>query len=322
MNVFCGPMSKLIVDCILESNNAGNRPIALIPSRRQVDAEGGYVNDWTTAAFASYVKTRSPTTQLERDHGGPGQGYGSEDKYLDSFVEDCKYFDLIHIDPWKQFPKYEDGLAETIRLLEFCYAQNSTIRYEIGTEEGIRPFTVEEVDRLATDVKRSVLPEVFAQIQYLVIQCGTKLCSHENIGVFDADLCSQMLAVTEKHGLKAKEHNGDWISTFVKRAKKDLGLQNINIAPELGTLETTVLLDQLNEEDTETFFQLCFASNRWCKWVSADFRPHEQKRDLMLICGHYLFSHPDVISMKARYPHIESRICEAIRTRLTEYLSV
>ena len=72
MNIkyFIGPMSKNIVDAIVEfCANTGNT-IGLIPSRRQVEWNGGYVNNWTTEEFSKYVTT----LPLQRDHGGPGQG--------------------------------------------------------------------------------------------------------------------------------------------------------------------------------------------------------------------------------------------------------
>jgi len=45
---FIGPMSKNIVDSIIEFCNNTNNTIGLIPSRRQVENTSGYVNNWTT----------------------------------------------------------------------------------------------------------------------------------------------------------------------------------------------------------------------------------------------------------------------------------
>ena len=65
---YIGPMSKNTVDAVIEFD--GN--FGFIPSRRQVDYNGGYVNDWSTGEFAKYVNGRIP---IQRDHGGIGQGY-------------------------------------------------------------------------------------------------------------------------------------------------------------------------------------------------------------------------------------------------------
>jgi len=77
---YLGPMSKNIVDAVIEFD--GN--FGFIPSRRQVDYNGGYVNEWTTGEFATYVNGRVP---IERDHGGIGQGYKQDDG-MKSFMHD------------------------------------------------------------------------------------------------------------------------------------------------------------------------------------------------------------------------------------------
>jgi len=66
--LFLGPMTKNIVDGVVVCKNVG-----LIPSRRQVDHTGGYVNNWTTETFSSYVRITNKSTLICRDHGGIGQ---------------------------------------------------------------------------------------------------------------------------------------------------------------------------------------------------------------------------------------------------------
>ena len=43
-----GAMSLNIIDACIEFANEYNRHLIFIPSRRQVDYIGGYVNNWTT----------------------------------------------------------------------------------------------------------------------------------------------------------------------------------------------------------------------------------------------------------------------------------
>ena len=52
MRFFIGPMSKNVVDAVINFDS----DIGLIPSRRQVDYDGGYVNNWTTKEFSKYSK--------------------------------------------------------------------------------------------------------------------------------------------------------------------------------------------------------------------------------------------------------------------------
>ena len=57
---FCiGPMSKNVVDSIIDYVNNKNIKMILIPSRRQVEHDGGYVNNWTTKEFCSYVRNKT-----------------------------------------------------------------------------------------------------------------------------------------------------------------------------------------------------------------------------------------------------------------------
>ena len=52
---FIGPMSKNIVDSIIEFQIESKNKVGLIPSRRQVDYEGGYSNNWTTKGLSNYA---------------------------------------------------------------------------------------------------------------------------------------------------------------------------------------------------------------------------------------------------------------------------
>ena len=52
---YIGPMTKNVVDAIIEFCDETNNNIGLIPSRRQVEFDGGYVNNWKTKDFTEYV---------------------------------------------------------------------------------------------------------------------------------------------------------------------------------------------------------------------------------------------------------------------------
>ena len=71
--LFIGPMTKNVVDTIIEFCEKEEENIGLIPSRRQIECDGGYFNNWTTEKFAAYIKEKSPLI-LQRDHGGMWQG--------------------------------------------------------------------------------------------------------------------------------------------------------------------------------------------------------------------------------------------------------
>ena len=168
---YIGPMSKNVVDAILEFTEETGNKIGFIPSRRQVEYNGGYVNNWTTKEFSEYVKGRVP---IERDHGGPGQGY-EDDNGLTSFIEDSKYLDIIHIDPWKMFSDFDRGLHSTITHMKILYQLNPNILFEVGTEEAIRHFTPDELDRLLNGLSNHFRNLLLSKNEYRSQECRNSL---------------------------------------------------------------------------------------------------------------------------------------------------
>ena len=305
---YIGPMSKNTVDAVIEHN--GN--FGFIPSRRQVDYNGGYVNDWSTGEFAKYVNGRIP---IQRDHGGIGQGYRQDDG-MKSFMHDSQHFDIIHIDPWKYYQKFEDGLQQTIDYINFIYLilDNKKVKLEIGTEESIRRFETYELEKLLQSLETKLDSNMFENIEYAVVQSGVglDLGKQTNTGTFNSDRLEEMVSICKKFGKKSKEHNGDYLSSKEYKDRFDLGLDSINIAPQFGQLETLCYLDEMGE-DIEDYYQICYDSKRWEKWVNKDFIPEDNKRELIKICGHYVFSDERFKLIK---PDIDNKIKESIKDKL------
>ena len=324
MQFLLGPMSKNIVDVVIEySLKHPWQKICFIPSRRQVDFTGGYVNGWTTGEFVNYVKQRNPLIQVERDHGGPGQGLYDDDGY-ESLAEDSKYMDIIHIDPWKKYPSLEDGIDWTVKMIQFCVERNSKLEFEIGTEEAIRCFTTAELEYIITSVKARLSEEVFRKIKYLVIQCGTSLSQMKNTGTFDKERLIEMVSLAEKYGFLAKEHNGDWVSKEMVEVKKQCNLYYINVAPELAGIESSVILEEIknSKEDYDRIYSLCYTSGKWKKWVSDGFNHSENKDLLILMTLHYLYSSEEFLSVKAKYHTIDEKIHAVFYSRLLSLYNV
>lgn len=328
-NVFLGPMSKNIVDAVIEYSNSFKLHFTLIPSRRQVEYDGGYVNNWNTKEFVEYVKTNGKYISVERDHGGPGQGLVMDDG-IDSIKDDCKHMDIIHIDPWKRFPDYEEGLEKTIQLLNICYTENPNLYFEISTEEGIRKFEVDELERLILDIRKRIKPDVYERIKYLVVQCGTGLLEATNIGHYEKVRLEGMIALCKKYGFISKEHNGDWVNINMMRDKFALGLDCINVAPELGQIETDSIIQAIkrteskdkSDELLDKFYNICYESKKWVKWVSADFKPEDNKEKLINICGHYVFSNKAFLEIKNELKDVDKYIKRELFIKLREYHSL
>ena len=317
MNIkyFIGPMTKNVVDAIVHFSTTTGHPIALIPSRRQVEWNGGYVNNWTTEELKKYA----PNLIIQRDHGGPGQGTNNDDGY-DSLCYDAKYLDLIHIDPWKAYPAYVDGLNETVKMIKYCYNINPTVEYEIATEQAIRLFEVEELDNLVLDLSKILPAEIYGKIKYLVIQSGTSLKGTTQTGNYDSTRLKEMVNVAKRYNLLSKEHNGDYIPVKVIKEKFHLGLDSINIAPEFGLLETQTYLNEIKDQKTfDRLWQICYDSKKWVKWVNPGFDPHTNKEQLIKISGHYVLSNPEFLSeIKIKFPGIDEKIKLNITKKLNQ----
>jgi hypothetical protein len=315
---FIGPMTKNVVDAIVEFCDKTGNKIAFIPSRRQVEWNGGYVNNWTTEEFSKYVTT----LPIQRDHGGPGQGNNDDDGFQ-SLAYDAKHFQLIHIDPWKKYPKFSDGLEKTIEMIKFAYKINPAIVFEVGTEEAIRPFDPEELDLLVASLRSALPEEVYWQIKYLVIQSGTSLKGIDQTGNYDSTRLKEMIEVAKSYDMLSKEHNGDYIPVEVIKEKFSLGLDAINIAPEFGLIETLTYLEEIKDEKLfERFWQICYDSKKWVKWVSPSFDPYYSREQLVKICGHYVLSYPNFINdIKSQFPGIDEKVKQNITKKLNELYS-
>lgn len=312
---FIGPMSKNVVDTIIEFCNETNNIIGLIPSRRQVEYDGGYVNNWTTEEFSKHA-TALP---LQRDHAGPGQGTIDDDGF-ESLTYDSKYLNLIHIDPWKKYPNYTDGLDWTIKMIRHCYELNPNLEYEVGTEEAIKRFEPWELNELIKDLYVYLPPEMFKKIKYLVIQSGTSLKGTNQTGTYDSDRLLKMIKVCKSHALLSKEHNGDYIPVSVIKEKFQLGLDAINIAPEFGLIETQTYLDEIGNSNLfNEYWQICYDSKKWEKWVNPGFDPYLNKKELIKICGHYVLSNDKFLSrIKSNFPDIDKKIKANIKLKLSK----
>jgi len=321
MNFCFGPMSKNVVDTIIQfSLQHPEREYTFIPSRRQIEHDGGYVNKWSTEDFVKYVKSNNSRITIERDHGGPNQGL-IEDDGMESMTYDAKLLDIIHIDPWKRYSNIDEGIAYTIKMMNHCHEINPNVFYEICTEEAIRPFSVDEIEYVVLKLRESLSETIFNKIKYLVIQCGTRLLERQNTGEFDENKLITMLDLAKKYNMIAKEHNGDWVALSTIQRKYEIGLTCINIAPEFGEIESRVILNRIKQsssEDYECLYKICLESGKWKKWVSSDFDYENNKDDIILTCGHYNFTNDEFLKIKEKYPNIDNEIRDSIYDKLLE----
>jgi hypothetical protein len=317
--IFTGPMSKNLVDVVIELNK--DFPIGLIPSRRQVEYDGGYVNDWTTLEFTNYIKSNNSQILICRDHSGPNQGKFLDDGF-ESLKNDCNTMDIIHIDPFKICSNMNDAAIKTIEYIMYCFNINPNVYYEIGTEEAICKYTPDELRIFIGKVFKSLSTRQSSMIKYAVVQSGTglDLPNGINTGDFDCNRLTEFIKVTKEFGLLSKEHNGDFLTKNNGIYDRfNLGLDSINIAPEFGYLETSVYLDTIISENRgdliDHILKITQLSDRWQKWIG-----NKNVNDIkkILTAGHYLYSLPEFKLFKKNFIDIDTHIQEKLKQRLYE----
>ena len=319
-----GPMSKFSVDAIIELSNFYDLPIALIPSRRQIECKelgGGYVENWSTEEFAKYVRLNDKgcNVLLSRDHCGPWQleqlnKDGSHKTLKDemdlvkiSIEADVRSgFDLIHLDPSLGFKHglNKDEVREIVyELISFCESKKtSEILYEIGTEEQVYSSAEDvesELNTILRDLEIKKLPTPIFYVQ----QTGTKVIERRNVGNFDNPLDSKgylpasfnlprVTRLCELNGVWLKEHNADYMSNEALQWHPRFGIHAANVAPEFGYIETQTIIDLANLTSSEDLVKVMVEKvnsfGKWKKWMLEDSDSSQFEK--MLIAGHYHFS--------------------------------
>lgn len=311
---YIGPMSKNVVDCVIKHSQ--KHPIGLIPSRRQVDYCGGYVNKWDTASFSNYLKKKK--VLLCRDHGGPNQGLDVDDG-MQSFLDDCEHLNLIHIDPFKDSTSIYEAAEKTVTYIKLCFAKNPNVFYEVGTEEAIFKYEPEHLSWFLTCLKVFLSEEEFAQIKYAVVQSGTRLdlSTRTNTGNFNNGRLLNFIEVVKNFGLMSKEHNGDYlIDSFDVETRYASGLDAINIAPEFGQIESEFYLEQTKGSSLfDVLYEICYTSGKWKKWIPDESRV--SKEQIIITCGHYILSDQQFEEkVKVHFPTADKLIQKRITSKL------
>lgn len=305
--LFLGPLSINIIKAVCSYNGS----VGLIASRRQIDCLKGYVNNFTDYEFKTFVKNLNNSIIIARDHGGPSQGLNDDDGF-NSLYFDALNFDLIHVDVWRTYKNIELAAIKTAEYIQYCENIKGNW-YEVGTEQDIREYTHEDLKKFL-DILNFELRETFKKIVFGVIQSGTSLKKGKNYGIYDESRLVEMVKICKAFGLKSKEHNGDYLDPNLIRQKFSIGLDAINIAPELGGIETKIVLKTLNSEEKNIFFNLCLQSNKWQRWLGKDLDTNSNKDLIMHTCGHYVFSHKDFRNLiKGKEHIIQNDTCTEIQ---------
>jgi hypothetical protein len=332
-----GPMSQRIVDETIGLANELKKPIALIPSRRQIECRelgGGYVNNWDTSSFAKYVRGKDVGEYvfLSRDHSGPWQfneldSFGNVLTHQDaikqaklSLVTDINSgFDLLHIDP---SPGLKFGLKESdvehdiVELIDACHKikTNNPPLFEVGADEqsmtpDLPSLAGLKLERILGSLKSEGLPSPL----FYVLQTGTKVKELRNVGSFASYLPTQgmlsasfqipeIIEVCNRYKVYLKEHNADYLPDESLAWHRRFGIPAANVAPEFGVSETKALLSAAKSNGqswfVDDFSEHVVSKLKWKKWLVES--SNATLEDKVLIAGHYHFSDLEIVDSIAK----------------------
>ena len=330
-----GPMSKNCIDASIEISNEHDVPLMLIASRRQIDSTqsgGGYVNNWTTEKFSEYVKTHDKNKNiiLCRDHGGPWQNDYEKNDKLDlaeamesakkSFLTDIKSdFQIIHIDPTIDIHSKistEQIFERVFDLYEYCNTVskklNKKIVFEIslGKEDGGFD-SYEEIKHVVSKMESFCSKMNFPLPYFLVVRTGNHVMELQNVGSFESIFLDKkqttyktnllkIIELCNKHQIKIKEHNTDYLSDKALQIHPEIGIHAANVAPEFAVVETRAFLSLLKknqlEAELEKFIEISYSSKKWEKWMLDNSQLGKQEK--AIISGHYIFGKNEFIELK------------------------
>lgn len=309
-------MSHRIIRFLSDYAIVKSRPIMMIASMNQVNHLGGYVTDTESLAFL--VKDNK-FIKLCRDHCGPF--FLDDEKHLSqsqaislskqTIETDIAHgFELIHIDT----SRCDESLNVAETLLNFSLKLKSDIEFEFGTEENIGIRT--NIEKFKDTVNFATN---FDAIKFVVAQTGSLVMENRQIGNIEPDNITKLIDIANQNNICLKEHNADYLTTEALRLRKFLGIHAMNIAPQLGYIETKTILElALKFKVSYTdFANLVINQSKWKKWMLST-------EDYMkiLVAGHYHFSTYEYKILNDRlnlYIDVDNEVRQAIYQILDQY---
>lgn len=280
-----GPMSREIIDSIYEYGKG--TPIMVVASRNQVDYNGGYV--CSTRELGNLVT--DPDILLCRDHCGPYFKDTDKNLSLDDALEECKKtikrdissgFDLIHVDVSRI---NNNQLAYAEQLFNFILDIDPTIQLEFGSEDNTGEGIMTSESRI--DEQLEFISKYKDNVRYFVTQTGS-FTKHTQVGSFDAERNKSVVDKVHSAGFMFKEHNADYLSRSEVMLRRVAGIDALNIAPQLGSVQTRILMDMtLGSAEWREFSDMVYSNNIWKKWVPINI---VDKSLSVIVAGHYHFN--------------------------------
>ncbi len=281
-----GPMSIEIIELL--TRYASLQPLMLVASRNQVDYQNAYV---CNSSYLGQKISKNQNILLCRDHCGPYFKDTDKSLSLTDAILECKKtiehdieagFDLIHID----VSKVQDSFKIADDLITFTLDLNPNIFLEFGSEENTGQNLDDTLSNL--DKQLNYCQQYKDHIKFFVSQTGSFI-KNKQLGKFDTRYNRYLSDKIHDAGFLFKEHNGDYLTKDELTLRKLAGVDAINVAPQLGVIQTEVLLALSNDSaELQVFIDKVYNGNKYQRWLNP-----KDYNDVMAatnVSGHYFFN--------------------------------
>jgi hypothetical protein len=285
-----GPMSQDIVRIISDYTINHKYPLMLIASRNQIDYDSGYVCK-TSELIQQLTNLNNPNLLVCRDHCGPYFSDLDSGLSLEESIIRCKNtiksdiqlgFDLIHIDVSKI---KIDQLSYGKILIEYALDLNPNIMLEFGSEDNTGIDLNSSIGRIEDQL--NFLQQYKNNVKFFVTQTGS-LTKNGQIGKFDVEANTKIAKQIHDAGFLFKEHNADYFNLDQILNRKQAGVDSLNIAPQLGKIQTLTLKAFAPTELWGDFSRVVYKANKWQRWV--DITTTASMDIATEVSGHYCFN--------------------------------
>jgi len=323
-----GPMSEEIIEAVYRysSSKYSSKTLVqlmLIASRNQVDYDHGYVfktKEYATFLDKMYKRYPEADIKICRDHCGLGFSKRKDDdlksvfKTIENDIENG--FDLIHIDLCHLDASLKRKLCCSKKLMTFAKDLNKNILFEVGTDENIGipennpKKIIENINYFLDSVN----------LEFYVAQTGSLIKEMYNVGTFVKYLVKDISDVLHNKGIKLKEHNADYLCKENIQERIDSNVDALNIAPQLGVIQTNCVLAQCQIYGIEyrDFLYIVHQGRRWEKWTSEKENLYFQT----ILAGHYHYKSPEyqkIITALNKYVDIKEKIIGQVTDCIRHY---
>lgn len=291
-NLCLGAVSLDTLALCLKYSKLYDYPICIITSRNQVDYNDGYL--LSTEKFVHTIKTNAnydkERIKIARDHCGPFTKY--TDTNLNNGISEClntiffdiKYgYDYIHIDIGKVQTPLQYQTADI--LFTEALKHNKKILFEFGSEQNTN------LDLLDLDL--TFLEKYRDNLEFLVYPTGSKT-KHKQVGKFNYLELQPIISKIHDNGYKFKEHNCDYLSINEVKLRRLANVDSVNIAPQLGYINSKVLLDLSGSRVLNDFLKQVLETKLYERWIVGDDISDDIK---FCVSAHYMYNTPQYINL-------------------------